>query len=131
VARRSHKVLAPRRGEVYLVRLDPTVGHEIRKTRPAAVVQADPLNRGGATTIVAPLTSNTSPPLHLTRVFVPRGKAGLAVDSMVLTRQLRAVDVARLVRRLGVLTSATMHRVDRALRLTLDLASTRPASRRV
>lgn len=121
MARRSTPIGAPRRGEVYLVALDPTAGHEIKKTRPAVVVQENVLNRAGTTTIVAPVTSNTRPPLHLTRVFVRAGAAGLAVDSVIVTRQLRAVDTQRLIRRLGRLEPETMRQLDRALLLTLGL----------
>ena len=47
----------PKRGEIYLTALDPTVGPEIQKTRPALVIQNDTSNRLSQTTIVAPVTS--------------------------------------------------------------------------
>ena len=106
---------------MYLVALDPTVGREIQKTRPAVVVQADLFNRAGETTIVAPVSSNVRPPLHGTRILVPAREGGLAVDSVVLTRQLRTVDRARLIRRLGAVRRDTMRRVDRGLAITLGL----------
>lgn len=95
-----------RRGEVWLCTLDPTVGGEIRKTRPCLVISPDGLNQRLQTVIVAPLTSGT----RLTRFRVPADFAG--TPGLILPDQLRTLDKARLVRRLG--------RVDRAaLRATL------------
>jgi mRNA interferase MazF len=91
----------------------------MRKTRPAVIVQDDILNRVGGTTIVAPITSNTGPPLHLTRVFVRAGEGGISVDSVAVARQLRAVDPRRLVRKLGTLRPHTMAQVNRALMVSL------------
>ena len=54
---KAAQVIQPRRGEVYLVSLDPTVGAEIMKTRPAVVVQNDPANRRSPITIVAAVKS--------------------------------------------------------------------------
>ena len=55
----KRKVAFPRRGEVYLVNFDPTVGAEIRKTRPALIVQNDTGNRFSDTTIIAAMSSRT------------------------------------------------------------------------
>jgi mRNA interferase MazF len=95
-------VTAPRRGDVHLVALDPTVGREIRKTRPCVVVSPDELNAHLATVIVAPLTTGGRPyPFRVACRF--QGRAG----SVVLD-QLRTVDTARLVRRLGRLSPSTV-----------------------
>ena len=115
------KVVQPRRGEVYLVSLDPTVGAEIRKTRPAVVVQNDPANRRSPITIVAAVTSQFEESLYPTEVLVRAPEGGLTADSVVLLNQIRSVDKGRLVRRLGVLKSETMKEVDRALLLSLGL----------
>ncbi len=111
----------PRRGEVWLVALDPTVGSEIRKTPPAVVVQNDHSNRTASTTIVAPVTSRLQPRLYPNEAFVRAGEGGCKLDSVVLARQIRCVDRARLVRRLGKLRPSTLAAVDRALLITLDL----------
>ena len=115
------KVTPPRRGEVYLVRLDPTTGHEIKKTRPAVVVQNDFSNRTSPTTVVAPVTSRSRVQIYPTEVLVHAPEGGLTVDSLILFRQLRAVDRTRLVRRMGTLRPATMAALDRALMITLRL----------
>lgn len=115
------QVVQPRRGDVYLVSLDPTVGAEIRKTRPAVVVQNDAANRRSPITIVAALTAQFQEPLYPTEVLVRAPEGGLSVGSVVLLNQIRSVDRGRLVRRLGVLHARTMRAVDRALIVSFGL----------
>jgi len=121
MARSPKAVAPPRRGEVWLVALDPTVGSEIQKTRPAVVIQNDHSNRTAQTTIVAPLTSTVRPRMYPTEVLVAAGEGGCRVDSIVLLRQLRCIDRARLIRRLGMLRPDTVACVDQALLITLGL----------
>ena len=94
-----------RRGDVYLVTLNPTRGREIRKTRPCVVVSPDELNAHMGTFIVAPLTSGSHPyPFRVACRFA--GK-----DGHVILDQIRTVDEERLGKRLGALTAATMTKV--------------------
>lgn len=109
----------PRRGDVYLVNLDPTVGTEIKKTRPAVIIQNDFGNEHSMLTIVAPLTSTTT--LSPVRVLVKAPEGGLKNDSSVLLNQIRAVDKRRLVRYMGMLKPQTMRRVDEAIKISLGL----------
>ncbi|MGH7310575.1 MAG: type II toxin-antitoxin system PemK/MazF family toxin [Candidatus Rokuibacteriota bacterium] len=118
---KAAQVIPPRRGEVYLVSLDPAVGAEVRKTRPAVVVQNDPANRRSPITIVAAVTSQFEEPLYPTEVLVRAPEGGLSTDSVVLLNQIRSVDRRRVIRRLGALKSETMREVDRALLLSLGL----------
>ena len=120
---KAAEVRRPRRGDVYLVNFDPTIGAEVKKTRPAVVIQNDIGNRWSPITIVAAMTSRFEDPLYPTEVLVRASEGGLAVDSVVLLNQLRSVDKARLVRRLGALKSQTVREVDRALLLSLGLVS--------
>jgi len=120
---RAAEVRRPRRGDVYLVNFDPTIGAEVKKTRPAVVIQNDIGNRWSPITIVAAMTSRFEEPLYPTEVLVKASEGGLAVDSVVLLNQLRSVDKARLVRRLGALKSQTVREVDRALLLSLGLVT--------
>ena len=113
--------IAPRRGEVYLVSFDPTLGAEIRKTRPTLVLQNDVANRHSPITIVAALTSQFEAPLYPTEVLVRAPEGGLSADSAVLLNQIRSIDVRRLTRRLGRLRAETMTQVDRALLVSLGL----------
>ena len=83
------------RFDVFLVNLDPTVGTEIRKTRPCVIVSPDEMNRHIATVIIAPMT--TKGRLYPTRVNCTfQGKRG-----QVVLDQLRTVDKSRLIRKLG------------------------------
>lgn len=111
----------PRRGEVFLVSFDPTVGAEIRKTRPALIVQNDVANRYSPITIVAALTSQFDETLYPTEVFIKAPAGGLRRDGVVLLNQIRSVDKRRLVECLGRLESETMERVGRALKISLGL----------
>ena len=120
---RAAEVRRPRRGDVYLVNFDPTIGAEVKKTRPAVVIQNDIGNRWSPITIVAAMTSRFEEPLYPTEVLVKASEGGLAVDSVVLLNQLRSVDKARLVRRLGALKSQTVREIDRALLLSLGLVT--------
>jgi mRNA interferase MazF len=118
----QRKIAAPRRADVYLVSFDPTLGAEIKKTRPALILQNDIANRHSPITIVAAMTSQFEEPLYPTEVLVRASEGGLTVDSVVLLNQLRSIDNQRLGRRLGRLTEETMRRVDRALVVSLGLA---------
>jgi mRNA interferase MazF len=90
------------RGHVYLVRLDPTLGSEIKKTRPCVVVSPDELNEHLRTAIVAPMTTGGRAYPWCPRCRV-QGRAGfVALD------QLRTVDVERLVKQLGQLEGETV-----------------------
>lgn len=87
--------LVTSRFAIFLVRLDPTEGHEIQKARPCVIVSPDEMNRHIGTVIVAPMTTKERP--YPTRVPVRfGGKSG-----QVVLDQIRTVDKARLVRRLG------------------------------
>lgn len=119
--RAPKEVAAPRRGEVYLVNFDPTVGAEIKKTRPALIVQNDIGNRVSPVTIVAAITSHVPDPFHPTNVLVRAPEGGLERSSVVLLNQIRSIDRVRLIRRLGALKPGTMVSVDQALRVSLGL----------
>ncbi len=114
--------VVPKRGDVYLVRFDPTEGAEIAKTRPAVVIQNDVGNRFSNLTIVAPITSKYDAELYPTEVLVQAPEGGLKTDSVVLLNQIRAVDKRRLSRRLGTLHPSTMTLVNEALAISVGLA---------
>ncbi len=113
--------IVPKRGEVYLVSFDPTVGVEIQKTRPALVIQNDLANRHSAITIVAAITSQFDEPLYPTEVLISPPEGGLETKSVALLNQIRSIDKQRLVRRLGSLRSETINRVDHAILISLGL----------
>lgn len=115
------KVSSPRRGEVWLVDLEPTRGAEIRKTRPALIIQNDIGNRFSPLTIVAPISSKFSLPIYPVQTRVNAREGGLSEDSVILFNQIRSIDKSRLVKRIGRLTSITMQSVDVAIRISLGL----------
>jgi mRNA interferase MazF len=89
------------RGDVHLVRLDPTVGSEVRKTRPCLVVSPDELNEHLRTVIVAPMTTGGQAyPWRVPCRFQNR-------SGFVALDQVRTVDGERLVKRLGRLSPGT------------------------
>jgi mRNA interferase MazF len=118
---RRPRVTSPRRGEVYLVSFDPTVGSEIQRTRPALVLQNDIANRHSPITIVAAITSQFEEPLYPTEVLITPPEGGLTTLSVALLNQIRSIDRQRLVRRLGRVTAGTLERVNRAIQLSLGL----------
>lgn len=118
----NKEVAGIRRGEIYLVSFDPTVGHEIKKTRPALVIQNDIGNRYSLLTIVAAITSKISlVPYPVEVVLEPSKVNGLETASAIRLDQIRTVDHLRLVKRLGQAEAGTMEKVDEAIRISLGL----------
>jgi mRNA interferase MazF len=98
------------RFDVYLVNLDPTVGREIKKTRPCLVISPDEINHNIRTIIIAPMTTKGRP--YPTRVACRfKGKSG-----QVVLDQIRAVDQLRLVKKLGRIHATTANAVLQVLR---------------
>ncbi|MEY2736862.1 MAG: hypothetical protein RLZ58_2271 [Pseudomonadota bacterium] len=96
-------------GEIWLAQLDPTVGSEIRKTRPCVIVSPVEMNQYLRTVIVAPMTTGSRPAgFRVGLTF--QGKQGL-----ILLDQIRTLDRARLVQRLGALRPATLAQAQQVL----------------
>ncbi len=107
----------PRRGEIYWVTLDPALGTEIRKTRPALVISNDSCNTHGARVVVVPITSNAAslyPGEALIRV---RGR-----PARVLGDQIRSIDKARLRARIGSLNQTELREAEAAVLITLGFS---------
>lgn len=114
----------PKKGEIYLTALDPAVGHEIQKTRPALIVQNDTSNRHSATTMVAPITSTVRLPLSPVHVLLPAGPStGLRVLSVAVFNQIRAVDRSRLIKKLGQVEANVLLQTDEAIKVTFGLSA--------
>src|SRR4051794_1903045 len=99
----------PRRDEVWLVSLDPTLGSEIWKTRPALVVSPDEANEYLRTVIIAPMTTTERPYPTRVPVSFQHKRGQVALD------QIRAVDRQRLIRKLGTAPAKTIHAVSALL----------------
>jgi len=94
-----------RRFDVFLINLDPTVGHEIKKTRPCLVISPDEMNRYISTIIVAPMTTKGRD--YPTRVKCSfKGKKG-----QIVLDQIRTIDKKRLVKKLGKISKRTQEEV--------------------
>ena len=105
-----------RRGDVYWVALDPTLGSEIQKTRPAVIVSNNSCNAFGARVVVLPLTSNVD--------FLFPGEALVTVKgkpSRALGDQIRSLDKSRLRSKIEALSQDELAGVEEAVRITLGL----------
>ena len=93
------------RFDVFLVALDPTIGHEIKKTRPCTVVSPDEMNHNIGTVIIAPMTTKGRHyPTRVNCVFQ-------GVEGQIALDQIRTVDKERLVKKLGQLSQVSGNRV--------------------
>jgi len=107
---------SPRRGDVYWVALDPTLGSEIRKTRPAVVISNNSCNVHGSRVVVLPLTSQVD--------SLYPGEALVNINgrpARVLGDQIRSLDKSRLRSRIETLTQDELVAVEDAVRITLGL----------
>lgn len=110
----------PRRGDVWVAHLDPVVGSEQGKTRPALIIQNDIGNRYSPVVIVAAISSGQTAHYDV-QVEVKAPEGGLHADSLVLLNQIRTVDKQRLGTFWGRVSPETMRRVDRAIAISLGL----------
>ena len=109
-----------RRGEIFLVNFDPTVGAEAKKTRPALVVSNNVNNAHSPIISISPITSNVKR-VYSFEVKILSGTGGLQTISKVMVNQTRAVDKIRLVKKLGHLPEEIMAKKNQALKLHYEL----------
>lgn len=96
--------------DVYLVNLDPTIGSEIKKTRPCVVISPDEMNRHLSTVIIAPLTTKShSYPSRIELSF--QNKTG-----WIVLDQIRTVDKRRLVEKMGPVDETAIHKTKAVIR---------------
>jgi len=105
-----------RRGDVCWVALDPVIGTEIQKTRPAIIVSNDAMNQNAARVVVVPVTGNVDYCYPGEALVTIKGKAARALGD-----QLRSIDKARLQGKLDTLVLSEMQAVEAALKITLAL----------
>lgn len=107
---------APRRGDIYRVALDPALGSEIKKTRPAIIISNNSCNAYGARVVVLPVTSNVESYYPGEALITVAGKPARALGD-----RLRSLDKSRLRSRIGSLTADDLAAVEEAVQITLDL----------
>ena len=113
---------SPKRGDIYWINLDPTVGAEIKKTRPCVIISPDAANRSGPLVIVAPVTKSQGKKVHFHEVSLPKAISNLQYDSKVKVFQLRSVDKKRLGEsRIGFLPQDLIKALDEKIEIVTGL----------
>lgn len=110
-----------RRGDIVLVNLEPVIGSEQGKTRPALVIQNDIGNEYSPTTIVAPITSTIFSKQYPTNIEVDGTNSPLKEKSTILLNQIRTIDKSRIIRNYGKISSKKIKEVDEAIMNSLGL----------
>ncbi len=114
-----------KRGEMYLVNLNPIVGSEQGGKRPVLIIQNDIGNRHSSTVIAAAVTARITKGHLPTHVEIAKGdeNGGLLMDSVILLEQIRTLDKERLIRRIGQVPSDIMDAVDSGLVVSLGIGT--------
>lgn len=108
------------RGDILLADLEPTVGMEIKKTRPVVVISNDVANMRSQLICIIPITSQKPELIRIFEVQLDACK-GLDKNSKAVVNQLRTIDKARLVKKLGSVSKATMKKINATIKMHLDL----------
>lgn len=110
-----------KRGDIYLVNLEPVLGSEQGGIRPALIIQNDVGNVYSPTTIVAALTSHIKSKAKLPTHIMIKKRGGMRFNSIVLLEQIRTIDKARLIDYIGCLSLSEMNLVDKGLAISVSL----------
>ena len=108
-----------KRGDIFYADLSPVVGSEQGGVRPILIIQNDIGNRYSPTVIAGAITSRLTKAQLPTHIEIASGSFGLQRDSVILLEQIRTLDKRRLRTKLGSLDDRTMHRVDKAILISL------------
>ena len=116
---RMHQVL---RGDVFMADLEPHEGSEQGGTRPVVVVSRDALNRFSPVVVICSITDAANKKkIYPSHVRVPAGSGGLAMDSVIICEQVRAISKTRLRHALGRFDKSILTGINTALKIALDL----------
>jgi len=108
--------------EIWIADLNPQIGSELGKTRPVLIIQTDLLNKiPHPSTIICPITSNVQINVDILRVHLTKGMANLNEDCDIMVDQIRAIDNTRLIKKVGDLPVALIHKVQENIMFTLDI----------
>ena len=110
-----------KRGDIYYADLRPVVGSEQGGVRPVLIIQNDAGNRHSPTVICAAITSRMNKAKLPTHVELSTRECDISKDSVILLEQIRTIDKQRLKEKVCHLDTGTLNRVDRALKISLEL----------
>jgi len=110
----------PKRGEIWLVSLEPVIGHEIGKTRPALIISNDQNNEYSGTVTVLPITSKTEKTYPF-ETLITKEESHLPKDSKIKCNQIRTIDKMRCIKLVNMLPDEKMILVERALCIHLEI----------
>ncbi len=111
----------PKKEEIYLVNFDPTIGHEVKKKRPAVIISNNIHNQYSPLITVAPLSSNINK-VYPFEVYIPKGSSGLNEDSKIMIIQLRSLDKKRLLNKIGnIEDKEILNKINKVIREHFDL----------
>lgn len=110
----------PGRGEIWVVSLEPVMGHEIGKTRPAIVISNNRNNEFASTVTIIPVTSNMVK-VYPFEVFVSKVASGLSTDSKIKCNQIRTIDKVRLIKKISDLGDKYLKEIEKALLIHLGI----------
>lgn len=108
-------------GEIWLANLSPTKGSEQAGTRPVLIFQNNIINRFTTTVLTIPFTTNMRRAGLPSCVLIVEGDGGLTNNSVALCHQMRVLDKARLIKKLGRLSPDTMIKIDSCILFTLGI----------
>lgn len=108
------------RGEIYLVCLDPTIGSEINKTRPALIISNNINNQAAQTVTVIPLTANIEKVYPFETLLLSQ-ESGLPKDSKAKCNQIRTIDKRRLIKPIGRISTEKIKAIENSLRIHLGM----------
>lgn len=111
----------PKRGEIYLADLHPTVGWEMHKKRPVLVISTNALNKVLPTVVIIPFSSIVPTYVGPDLVKVETGDTGLSEKSVLVANQIRTIDKERLKEQMGTLPRPKMFEVEEAIRVVFEL----------
>ena len=110
-----------KKGDIFLVNLDPVIGSEQGRVRPVLIIQNNLSNEYSPTTIIAPITSKIFSKEFPTNVQLSSNESRLDKDSTILLNQIRTIDKSRILKKLSSIDCNLMEKVDLAVKVSLDL----------
>ncbi len=110
-----------KRGEIYLCALDPIIGKEIAKTRPAVVVSNNTGNKFSGTITILPITSRNIDKIYPFEVHIEKGSGNLQKNSKVKADQIRTIDKSRCISLIGELGENYLKRIEKAIKIHLTI----------